>query len=141
MISNLMMLYLLTGDEDLREKAQKTGQAFGATIAKNIFSHLGLLGAAIDIMSPTHLVILSPNEDETTAKEMIALAQTLSIPNIVIELIKENNTLPPSSPAHGKTPLNGKSTAYLCTGTHCQAPITNTLDLLTSLKEAVKAKP
>lgn len=141
MISNLMMLYLLTGDEDLREKAQKTTQAFGATIAKNIFSHLGLLGAAIDIMSPTHLVVLSTKEDENTAKEMIALAQTISIPNLVIERIKENDTLPSTSPAYGKTPLDGKSTAYLCTGTHCQAPITNALDLLTSLKDTVKSKP
>ncbi len=140
MVSNLMTLYCLTGDETLREKAQKTVQAFGAAIAKNIFSHIGLLASAIDIMDPLHLIIIKAKDDQQTAQDMQDLAKTVSAPNLIVQLIDETETIPASSPAHGKTTLENKSTAYLCTGQHCLAPITNSLTLISAIGENMKVK-
>ena len=135
-----MTLYSLTGDETLREKAQKTVQAFGTTIAKNIFSHIGLLASAIDIMAPMHLIIINAENDQENAQEMIALAKTVSAPNLIIQLIDETQNIPPTSPAHGKTAQDNKSTAYLCTGQHCLAPITISLSLISAIVQNIKAK-
>ena len=141
MVSNLMMLYSLTGNEDLRDKAQKTIKAFGATIAKDIFSHISLMAASIDIMDPLYLLIISTETDRESADEMAALALGVPAPNLVLERINDGDTLASNSPAHGKTAIDQKSTAYLCSGMACSAPITNSLNLITSLKAAIETKP
>ncbi len=138
MISNLMMLYSLTGEEAYREKAQKTPQAFGGTIAKDIFSHISMMAASIDIIAPLSLVIITPEDDQKTAEEMATIAKTAAAPNLVIRTITEGADLPAASPAYGKTAIEGKTTAYLCVGPTCLAPITNSLGLFTSLKSAVE---
>lgn len=138
MVSNLMALYLLTGDEDHREKARKTVQCFGSFIAKNIFSHVGLLAASIDIFAPAHLVIIKKQQDDPVAKQMLDIIKTLSLPGLTIQTIHSSDEIPASSPAmspaKGKTLQDDKTTAYLCIGETCKAPITNPIDLIAVIK-------
>ena len=43
MVSNLMQLYLWTGEERYRDRAEEIVRGFSGAIAKNVFSHTGLL--------------------------------------------------------------------------------------------------
>ncbi|GJM03426.1 MAG: thioredoxin domain-containing protein [Rhodomicrobium sp.] len=138
MVSNLMALHLITGDMDHREKAIKTVQCFGNMIAKNIFSHIGLITAGIDIINPIHLVILTADQEEEIAKQMKELASTVAAPGLVIEIISQSDSLPEGSPAKGMKRVDEKTTAYLCSGESCSPPITNQMALLPALKEAVQ---
>jgi hypothetical protein len=140
MVSNLMALHLITGDIDYRQKAIKTVQCFGNQIAKNIFSHIGLLAASVDIINPLHLVILAPKTEDKTAQQMKEIANTVAAPGLVIETITDTNSLPETSPAKAMTMSEGKTTAYLCSGESCSAAINNQLTLLPALEAAVKAQ-
>ena len=51
MVSNLMQLYKLTGEATNQQQAKTIISAFGAAMAKNIFSHLTLFNAAIDVLN------------------------------------------------------------------------------------------
>lgn len=51
MVSNLMQLYNLTGDDAYQQQAKNIISAFGAAMAKNIFSHLTLFNSAMDILN------------------------------------------------------------------------------------------
>lgn len=139
MISNLMALHIITGEADLRQKAIKTVQCFGNQIAKNIFSHIGILTAAIDIISPLHLVIISDGDKDETAVQMAEIARTVAAPGLVIESVRETEDLPEASPARGKTLSEGKTTAYLCVGETCTPPLTTAFGLMPALMEAIKA--
>ncbi len=44
--------------------------------------------------------------------------------------------LPASSPAHGKTALDGKPTAYVCIGPQCSLPVTEPAELVETVKAA-----
>jgi uncharacterized protein YyaL (SSP411 family) len=44
--------------------------------------------------------------------------------------------LPPSSPAHGKTAIDGKPTAYVCIGPQCSLPVTEPAALVEAVKTA-----
>jgi uncharacterized protein YyaL (SSP411 family) len=42
--------------------------------------------------------------------------------------------LPASSPAHGKTAIDGKPTAYVCLGPQCSLPVTEPAQLVETIK-------
>jgi uncharacterized protein len=44
--------------------------------------------------------------------------------------------LPPSSPAHGKTAIDGKPTAYVCIGPQCSLPVTDPAALVETIRAA-----
>jgi hypothetical protein len=44
--------------------------------------------------------------------------------------------LPATSPAHGKTAIDGKPTAYVCIGPQCSLPVTEPAALVETVKEA-----
>jgi hypothetical protein len=46
------------------------------------------------------------------------------------------SALPASSPAHGKTAIGGKPTAYVCIGPQCSAPVTDAAALVEAVKYA-----
>jgi uncharacterized protein YyaL (SSP411 family) len=58
----------------------------------------------------------------------------VSLPGAVVQEVREGEALPESSPAHGKTAIDGKATAYVCIGPQCSLPVTEP----TALVEAVK---
>ena len=49
MVSNLMQLYLWTGEERYRDRAEAIVRGFGGAIVANVFAHTGLLTGALDL--------------------------------------------------------------------------------------------
>jgi uncharacterized protein YyaL (SSP411 family) len=134
MVSNLMALYLWTGDERYRDRAEGLVRAFAGAVSRNVFSHTGLLTGAIDLNAPAHIVIVVP--EGGNAKELRRALSDVSLPGAVAQEIREGESLSATSPAHGKTAIDGKPTAYVCIGPQCSAPVTDPAALVEAVREA-----
>jgi uncharacterized protein YyaL (SSP411 family) len=60
----------------------------------------------------------------------------MSLPGAVVQEVTAGEALPPSSPAHGKTAIDGKPTAYVCIGPQCSLPVTEPAALVETVKTA-----
>jgi len=143
MVSNLMALYLWTGDERYRDRAEATLRAFASDLGRNVFSHTGLLAGAIDVNWPAHIVIVMPEVGDARPFRR-ALAQ-VSLPGAVVQEVRESlvegGALPESFPAHGKMAVGGKPTAYVCIGPQCSAPVTDPAALVEVMRETRAITP
>jgi uncharacterized protein YyaL (SSP411 family) len=134
MVSNLMALTLWTGEERYRMRAEAILKSFAGEIARNVFSHTGLLAGAIDVLAPAHIVIAIPEGGD--GEELRRALADVSLPGAVVQEIGEGESLAESSPAHGKAAIDGKPTAYVCIGPQCSAPVTEPEALIATVKEA-----
>jgi uncharacterized protein len=64
----------------------------------------------------------------------------VSLPNVVVQEVRAGepgaSVLPDSSPAHGKTAVDNKPTAYVCIGPQCSLPVTEPAALVETIKAA-----
>jgi uncharacterized protein YyaL (SSP411 family) len=104
MVSNLMQLYLWTGEERYRDRAEAIVRGFSGAIAKNVFSHTGLLTGALDLIAPAHIVIVVPQGGDANALRH-ALAG-VSLPNAVVQEVGAGESVAANSPAHGKKAID-----------------------------------
>jgi uncharacterized protein YyaL (SSP411 family) len=132
-VSNLMQLFSWTGEERYRTRADQIVRAFAGAVARNVFSHTGLLTGVIDLIAPAHIVIVVPEGGDATALRR-ALAE-LSLPNAVVQEVRAGQSLPANSPAHGKHAIDNKPTAYVCIGPQCSAPVTEPAALIEAVRE------
>jgi uncharacterized protein len=140
MVANLMALYLRTGEERYRDRAEAMLKAFAGAVAENVFGHAGLLSAALAVIAPTQIVLIVPEGGDSRELRR-ALAQ-VSLPGAVVQEVAEADarSLPPSSPAYGKSVINGQPTAYVCIGPQCSLPVTEPDTLVEAVKAARPAK-
>jgi uncharacterized protein YyaL (SSP411 family) len=133
MVSNLMQLYLWTGEERYRERADAIVRAFAGAVARNVFSHSGLLAAIIDLIAPAHVAIVLPEGGD--ANELRRALADVSLPNAVVQEVRAGESVPQHSPAHGKKAIDNKPTAYVCIGPQCSAPVTEPAALVEAVRE------
>ena len=86
MVSNLMQLYLWTGEERYRDRAEEIVRGFSGAVAKNVFSHTGLLTGVIDLLAPAHIVIVVPQGGN--ANELRRALADVSLPNAVVQEVQ-----------------------------------------------------
>jgi uncharacterized protein YyaL (SSP411 family) len=137
MVSNLVALYLWTGEERYLSRAERIVKSFAGAVAENVFAHTGLLSGTLDLLAPAQIVIVLP--ERSNARELRAALRNLSLPGAVAQEVRASDALPPTSPAHGKTAIDGKPTAYVCIGPQCSAPVTDAASLIKAVKAARKA--
>jgi hypothetical protein len=134
MVSNLMALHLWTGEARYRERAEAVLRGFAAAITANVLAHSGLLASSLDLMAPAHIVLVVPEGGD--AKALRRALADVSLPNAVVQEMREGEQLAASSPAHGKTAIGAKPTAYVCIGPQCSLPVTEPAALIETVKEA-----
>jgi uncharacterized protein len=134
MVSNLMALYLWTGEERYRDRAEGIVRGFSGAVSRNVFSHTGLLTGVIDLLAPAQIVIVVPEGGD--ARELRRALANLSVPGAVVQEVGEGDSIAANSPAHGKTSIGGKPTAYVCIGPQCSMPVTEPAALVETVKEA-----
>jgi uncharacterized protein len=140
MVSNLMALYLWTGEERYRIRAETIVRSFAGAIAENMFTHTGLLTGAMDVLAPAHIVLVVPEGGD--ARSLRRALSDASLPGAVVREIREGESgdshasVPESSPAYGKHAIGGKPTAYVCIGPQCSAPVTEPAALVAAAREA-----
>ncbi|MGH6865939.1 MAG: thioredoxin domain-containing protein [Methyloceanibacter sp.] len=134
MVSNLVALSLWTGDDAYAKRADRIMRAFAPAIAENVLAHTGLLGGALDLLAPVLIVLIVPEGKD--ARALRAARRKVSLPGAVIQEVGDRESLPVSSPAHGKTAVDGKPTAYVCIGPQCSLPVTEPAKLVDTIKAA-----
>jgi uncharacterized protein len=134
MVSNLTALYLWTGEERYRERADAVLKAFAGAMRENVLAHAGLLAAEFDVMAPTLIVFVVPEGGD--ARALRRALNDVSLPGAVVQEVRVGESLPASSPAHGKTAIDGKTTAYVCIGPQCSLPVTEPEKLIETIKGA-----
>lgn len=140
MLSNLMRLYLLTGDSAYEQRAHALVDAFGNEVMQNFVAHAGFLDGLMTVLAPQHIVIVSPG-GASGAHAMRGALQEASIPGAVVQMVTDAHALPARSPAHGKTAINGAATAYVCIGPQCAPPVTSASELPETLRKLRRAVP
>jgi uncharacterized protein YyaL (SSP411 family) len=117
-------LYYLTGRDTYRDRAESTIAAFSGQLQQNAFSLATLLSAADFLEHAVQLVVIGdPRDPDLQAFHQAARA--ISQPNRVTLARQHTTGLPPTHPAAGKLQVDGKPTAYVCTGQTCSLPITS----------------
>jgi uncharacterized protein len=138
MVSNLMQLYLWTGEERYRDRAEAIARGFGGAVSRNVFAHTGLLTGVLELLAPAHIVIVVPEGGD--ARQMRRALARVSLPGAVVQEVREGDrggsAVAASSPAYGKSAIGGKPTAYVCIGPQCSAPVTDPAALVETVKEA-----
>jgi uncharacterized protein len=134
MASNLMALYLWTGEERYRARAETILKSFAGAVAQNPVAHNGLLAAAFDLHAPALVVLIVP--EGTDAVAFRRALNDVSLPGGVVREVREGEALPSSSPAYSKTAIDGKATAYVCIGPQCSLPMTEPAKLVETVKAA-----
>ncbi|MBC8048572.1 MAG: thioredoxin domain-containing protein [Chitinophagales bacterium] len=133
MLANLNALYLLTGDDAYRTRAQRLYEAFSGALAQRFVNHCGFLNSLIDVIEPK-LIVITGAEDEAGMTAMRNALLRASLSGAVIHTYRSDETIPESSPAAGKTSIGGKATAYICIGQTCSLPVTDANDLASQLR-------
>jgi uncharacterized protein YyaL (SSP411 family) len=132
MISNLVHLFLLTGETRYLKRAEAIPHAFAASLASNQVAHTGMFASSVDLLARQQVVIVGKTNAADTGR-LAATLRSLSVPGCVEQLIEPDAPMPPSPTLAGKKPLGGKATAYVCSGTQCSAPITEPGELRRAL--------
>ena len=133
MVSNLMALYLWTGEERYRDRAEELVRGFSGAVAKNVFSHTGLL-TGVSICSRRRI---SSSWCHSTATRTNCAARSPMCrcrrrgPGDQSRGVRSRT----NSPAHGKRAIEGKPTAYVCIGPQCSAPVTEPATLVEAVRE------
>jgi uncharacterized protein YyaL (SSP411 family) len=118
----LVRLWHLTGSQQYRQEVDALLDKNSGAIGQNLFATAGLL-AALDLrLTASQLVIIVP-EGADTAPLLDAL-HTHWREDLILSVIAGQNQLPATHPAHGKTAIAGRATAYLCRGETCSLPVT-----------------
>ena len=88
MVSNLMQLYLWTGEERYRDRAEANRARLRRRPSrKNVFAHTGLLTGALDLLAPAQIVIVVPEGGD--ARELRRALANVSLPGAVVQEIGE----------------------------------------------------
>ncbi len=137
MVSNLMALYLWTGEACYRDRAEAILRGFAGAMSENVLAHAGLLASTIDVAAPALIVLIVPEEGDARARR--GALKDVSLPSAVVQEVRAGESLPASSPAHGKTAIDNKPTAYVCIGPQCSLPVTDAAKLVETIKAARQA--
>ncbi len=126
----LAKLYFLTGDDAYRKRAAETITAFSGEAAQNFFPLATLLNASETLQRTFQIVIVGARGEDDDTKSMVRAANDAAPPSRLITVVEPEDTLPPGHPAAGKGQIDGRVTAYVCTGETCSLPVTEPAKLI-----------
>ena len=129
MVGNLARLWLLTGEEAHRAKAEAILDTFSGEVAENVFATATLLNGFDTLIRAEQIVIVAKSRAEAADLNRAALSS--AGPAGVVQVVTDASALPKTHPAFAKTMQNGAPTAYLCRDRACLPPVTSAAELKT----------
>lgn len=134
MAEALARLFHLTGKDDYRTRAEAVLRALVPKRIEMLLSAPGLLCGFEYLENPTLIVVAG---DGAGADELLRAAHALPAPAKIIQRVAAGAALPPSHPAHGKGPVDGRAAAYVCVGRTCGLPVTDARELGASFRKSI----
>ncbi len=132
LVGTLARLYHLTGNESYRRRAADLVAAFAGELGRNFFPLASFLNGNELLLSPLQVVLLGAPEAEDL-QHLRRIVQARCLPNLILQVRAPGETLPAGHPAAGKTPAEGRATAFVCQGMTCSLPITDPDELRRAL--------
>jgi len=134
---NLLRLARLTGDQKLEERAAELGALFAGQAEGSPVAHTQFLSALAFALGPAHEVVIVGDPESRDTKEMLKALRAQFIPNKVVLLkslgADETGIITLAPFVKSFAAIDGKSTAYVCSGFACQQPTTEIDELLRHL--------
>ncbi len=116
-----IQLWSLTGEERFRERADAILASAAGMIAANAFGAASLL-AALDLrLAVRSVVIVAPDAASAAALADVVARNWRS--DLTLDIRSDGHSLSPDHPAHGRTAIGGRPTAYICREGACSLPI------------------
>ena len=134
MTAALARLYHLTGIAAYRDRAEAIVMAFSGDLDRAFLS-LPTLMNGFDLLTAALRVVIVGEPHASDSKALVAVLDATSLPNRITQSVRpgEEDALPAAHPAHGKGAVDGRATVYLCRGTTCSLPITDSEALSAAL--------
>ena len=138
-MQNLLKLSVITGEQNLKEKAVKISQVFSKNIKQSPMAYTQFLSSSDQLLNPSLEIIIAGDINSPDTNSMLDALRKKYLPNKV--LILKNNESRSSSGIkfpnyiEGCKQIENKSTVYVCTNFTCNVPftdITKVLELLDS---------
>ncbi len=131
---NLLRLGRFTGDGDLEDRASKLQRAFSEQVRQFPSGYTQFLSALDFSLGPAREVVISGS---LGAKDMLDAVRSRYFPNQVVLFRpagEESARIDAVAPfAKNYASVDGKATAYVCSGQACKSPTTEVKDLLALL--------
>ena len=135
MVGVFARLWLLTGEDKYRMRAEEVIRAFSGDLEKDAFALVTLVNESELLRRAAHTVVIG-KADDAVAQNLIKAALTTPQPNLVLQRIDPGTKLADGHPAKGKTQLDNRATAYVCVGPVCSLPFTTETELRDALSRA-----
>jgi hypothetical protein len=132
---NLLRLGRFTGDAELEERASGIQRVFSEQVRQFPSGYTQFLSAADFSLGPSHEVVVSGS---LGAKEMLDALRSRFSPNQVVLFRPAGGESAAidavAAFAKNYNPVNGRATAYVCSGHACKSPTTEVKELLALLE-------
>ncbi len=137
-MQNLIRLSRLTGNRAWEGQAETLGKAFAGAISRMPSGFTMFMVALAWLFQDTREIVITGNPASDDTKQMLRALRESYLPNKVVILRPPETTIPDitdlATVTKGMVMINGKATAYVCSGQSCRNP-TNDID---TLKELLK---
>jgi uncharacterized protein YyaL (SSP411 family) len=120
----LAHLYALTGNDAYQKRARAIVSAFSGEIKQNFFSLATLLNSIETLENLTRVVIVG-TMGAPDVKALLSAVYTVCIPGRLVSVIAPNQNLPAHHPAAGKREQGKRAAAYVCRGSVCADPVSD----------------
>ncbi|MBK8173942.1 MAG: thioredoxin domain-containing protein [Rhodospirillales bacterium] len=128
MVEVLARLWLLTGEDLYRRRAEALTRLFSADDPQYLVSVPGLLTSA-ELLERAILVVILGEPTDPAAQALRAVVASSPSGLVVLCPPPAHPDPSPLHPAQGRTRLGDTATAYVCIGTTCSPPVTRPDDL------------
>ncbi len=139
---NLIRLSRMTGDSGLDVKASALSRSFGGTVSQSPSAYTWFL-CGLDLVSQSHEVVIVGDDEAEDTRRMISVLQSRYLPSVIVLQVA------PGPRASALTELalftqslfmiDGKATAYVCSGNTCSAPVTDPESVLALIEPREKS--
>ena len=119
----LAALYHFTGKASYRTRAEELVDAFAGESPETLVSQPGLLIGYELLQEAVQVVVVGDRDDDRT-EELARIVLEAPVPTRLLTRFPLEAALPAGHPAHGKSAVDGRATAYICRGPVCGLPVT-----------------
>ncbi len=139
-MQNLLRLSHLTGDSSLEEKANAIYRAFSAEVEGQPLGHMMFLSALDLALGPSHEVALVGSQEDEGIKKMLRALRSRFMPNKSVIVVSGDDVRSTVKFTQELVQLNGRATAYVCSGYVCEMPTNDTKKMIKLLERDLAAK-
>jgi uncharacterized protein YyaL (SSP411 family) len=132
MLLNLVLLGHLSGDPLHEEQASRLADGFAGIVRNSPSAYSAYLCGLDHLLGPATDIVIAGDGSDRAAQEMIRMIRDTYLPTVTVHFRPSQASPALSAVApftRTMTMQNGKTTAYVCTGRSCSAPVTTPKEL------------